>query len=112
MTTRDIQPRPGRIPNFATREEMAEFWDTHDISDYWDELAPVDVEFAPPLSRSLALEIDMETWEEIEALARERELPPDDLLHVWIVERRDAEWERRRSAPGAEAERAAREAER
>ena len=25
------------IPQFATREEDAEFWDTHDFADYWDE---------------------------------------------------------------------------
>ena len=24
-----------RIPEFANREEEAEFWDTHDITDYW-----------------------------------------------------------------------------
>jgi len=97
MAARDVRPRPGRIPDFATRQEMAEFWDTHDISDFWDELAPVEVEFAPPLSRSLALEIDIDTWEEVEALARERDLPPDGLLQVWILERRDAERQRRRS---------------
>lgn len=97
MAAHDMKPRTGRIPSFATREEMADFWDTHDISDYWDELEPVEVEFATPVSRSVALQIDIETWEEIEGLARERGLPPDGLLHVWILERRDAEREHRKS---------------
>lgn len=39
-----------RIPNFASREEEAEFWDTHAFTDYLDELAPVKVHVAKPLT--------------------------------------------------------------
>ena len=42
--------RASRIPDFATREEEAKFWDTHDISDYWDEMKPVKARFAKKLS--------------------------------------------------------------
>ena len=34
-----------RIPDFATRAEEAAWWDTHDITDYLDELEPVTVRF-------------------------------------------------------------------
>ncbi|MBI1880545.1 MAG: hypothetical protein HYR94_20400 [Chloroflexi bacterium] len=37
-TTRDALPE-----TFDTFEEMAEFWDTHDVTDYEDYLAPVEV---------------------------------------------------------------------
>ncbi len=43
-------PQQSRIPEFATREEEAAFWDSHDISDYWDELQPVEVHFAKNLA--------------------------------------------------------------
>lgn len=43
-------PSQRRIPEFATREEETVFWDTHDISDYWDELQPIAVSFASNLS--------------------------------------------------------------
>ena len=33
----------GRIPSFANIEEEAEFWDTHDFTDYMDETWPVKV---------------------------------------------------------------------
>ena len=33
------------IPEFKSREEEATFWDTHDIADYWDNFAPVDIGF-------------------------------------------------------------------
>jgi hypothetical protein len=33
-------PLHSQIPEFATREEEAEFWDSHDVTDYLDELKP------------------------------------------------------------------------
>ncbi|MHB8575587.1 MAG: CopG family antitoxin [Dehalococcoidia bacterium] len=38
------------IPEFASREEEARFWDTHDLADYWDEFKPVRVQFAKNIS--------------------------------------------------------------
>lgn len=85
------------VPDFASREEAAAFWDTHDLTDYFafDGFVRFEGKFEP--STKVVLHIDPETWEEVEALARERDLPPDGLLHVWILERRDAERERRRT---------------
>jgi hypothetical protein len=53
MTTQNehyTKKRESRIPKFANREEEAAFWDTHDISDYWDELKPVKLKVAKNLS--------------------------------------------------------------
>ena len=36
-----LEQHKSRIPEFASREEEAEFWDTHDFTDYLDELEPV-----------------------------------------------------------------------
>lgn len=85
------------VPDFASREEEVAFWDTHDVTDYFafDEFVKFEGEVAP--SEPVTLHIDVETWEEVQKLAQERDLPPDGLLHVWILERRDAERERRGS---------------
>ncbi len=39
-----------RIPEFASREEEAKFWDTHDIADYQGELKTTQARFARRLS--------------------------------------------------------------
>lgn len=36
-----------RIPQFHSREEEAGFWDTHDVTDYLDDLRRGEVRFAP-----------------------------------------------------------------
>ena len=35
------------IPAFADYEEMAEFWDTHDLVDYWEQTEPAEFEVSP-----------------------------------------------------------------
>jgi hypothetical protein len=86
------------VPEFASREEEGEFWDTHDLTDYFDFEDRVDLEVAGPLSEPVTLHVDMETAEEVKAIAKEQGVPWDGLLYLWIIERRDAERERRATA--------------
>ena len=57
-----------RIPEFATRQEEAEFWDTHDFADYWDEWDAVDVEFSDDLSSCVAIPLDTGSIIKVSAL--------------------------------------------
>ena len=102
MTRSKVRSPKRQIPTFASREEEAEFWDTHDVTDYFDdfEYNPSWFQVEGPLSEVVTLHIDLETMDEVRALAKERDLPPDVLLHVWILERRDAERQRRASDAG------------
>lgn len=75
------------IPEFASREEEAEFWDTHDIADYWDELKPVRVKFSKSIDHAVIVRFDLDTFNELLELARERGIFVDTLIQTWIVER-------------------------
>ena len=76
-----------RIPDFKSRQEEAEFWDTHSIADYWDELKPVKVRFAKNLSEGITIRLDPETLKTVRAQAREKGLGPTTLIRMWILER-------------------------
>ena len=75
------------IPEFASREEAAEFWDTHDIADYWDELKPVKVKFSESIDHAVIVRFDLDTFNELLELARERGIFVDALIQRWIMER-------------------------
>lgn len=47
--THEKNERPA-IPQFTSREEEADFWDTHDMSNYWSELEPVELKVAENLA--------------------------------------------------------------
>lgn len=84
--------RTGRIPEFRSREEEAAWWDTHDITDYLDELKPVRVRFAKNLSEGITIRLDPETLLRLRLRARESGIGPTTLARMWILERlREAE---------------------
>ena len=77
----------GRIPEFATKQEEAEFWDTHDFTDYWDEWKPVDVKFSDDLSSCIMIPLDSDSLTEVFDLADKKGVSPESLVRTWILER-------------------------
>jgi predicted DNA binding CopG/RHH family protein len=82
---------PSRIPQFATREEEAAWWDRHDITDYLDELKPVRVRFAKNLSEGLTVRLDPETMQALRERAERQGIGPTTLIRMWVKERLRAE---------------------
>ena len=80
-------PAHGRIPSFANIEEEAEFWDTHDITDYLDESRPVQLTIGPELAERLTLRLEQRDRQQLIALAREKGIGPSTLASMWIRER-------------------------
>ena len=87
MTRQRKEPeKESKIPSFASREEEAEFWDTHDIADYADELKPARARFAHRLSEGITIRLDPETLRELRILARKKGIGPTTLARMWILE--------------------------
>src|SRR5687767_10625091 len=81
-------PPESRIPEFKTLEEEAAWWDTHDVSDYVDELTPVTLDFRQrPSPRPVVVPLDSEGFTALEAKARERGISTTSLAKEWIEER-------------------------
>jgi hypothetical protein len=86
MATNRTPKTKARIPEFASREEEAKFWDTHDISDYWEELKPVRARFAKQLSEGITIRLDPETLTHLRVVAGEKGIGPTTLARMWILE--------------------------
>lgn len=93
-----IETGKSRIPNFASREEEAEFWDTHAFTDYLDELTPVRVHVAKPLAAKVEVRFDEESDRELEVLASERGMKKSTLIRTWVLEHLQQERARRRAS--------------
>ncbi len=79
--------KKSRIPDFKSREEEAEFWDTHDITDLTEELKPVRVRFAKRLSEEITIRLTPEVLAELRSCAEARGIGPTTLARMWILER-------------------------
>jgi hypothetical protein len=75
------------MPDFTSREDEAAFWDTHDVTDYLDELRPVRVTPMPGLSRGMTVRLNPEDREALGKLAAARGIGPSTLVRMWIKER-------------------------
>ena len=77
-----------RIPDFKSREEEAEFWDSHSIADYWDEFEPVKVTVAKPLTHILRVEmpLDPKIIDKLYTHAQKQGIDMNILVRRWILE--------------------------
>ena len=74
--------KQSRIPTFNSREEEAEFWDTHDTADFEDEFEPMNVRFANNLSRASRYALRPRPWRPFGRRPEERHRPHDVGSHV------------------------------
>jgi hypothetical protein len=73
------------ISKARTLEEIADFWDTHSLSDYWDQTH--EVEFEVRAKRRRRVTLDPEVYAQLEVQARARGLLPETLVNLWLAER-------------------------
>jgi hypothetical protein len=81
-------PKPQkRIPEFASLEEEAAFWDTHSTADYEAEFTPVRLRFAKRLSSGVTIRLDLDTLKQLRTMAQEKGIGPTTLIRTWVLER-------------------------
>ena len=84
-----MKKKVSRIPKFKTYEEEAKFWDTHSISDYWDEFEDVDIVFdlQKKKEETLVLKLQKNVKDKLDKAARARGLNISTLARMWLMER-------------------------
>ncbi len=85
------------ISQARTLEEIANFWDTHSLADYWDQTR--EVEFEVRAKRRRRITIDPDLYARVEAQACERGILPETLVNLWLAERLQ-EREKAECSPG------------
>ena len=68
---------------------MADFWDTHDVTDYLTEMEKADlvVELDGPKDETLVLRMQKPVKERLEQVARKKGLSASTLARMWLMER-------------------------
>jgi hypothetical protein len=77
------EPLPDHFPSI---EAAAEFWDTHDLTDYADLTAEIEVTMDLQRRRHL-FALEPELAAQIAEAARRRGLSPETLINLWLSER-------------------------
>ena len=72
--------------NFKTYEKAAEWFDTHDMSDYEDQMKPVDFHFDLRRNRDW-IELEREIAKDVRELAKQQKIPTRKLVNELLKER-------------------------
>lgn len=83
--TDENEPRLTSISKARTLDEIAEFWDTHSLTDFLDQTHEVEFEVRAARRRKVAL--DPEIYAQVETQARSRGVRPETLINLWVAER-------------------------
>jgi len=72
---------------FDTFEEMAEFWETHDITDYDEYLTPVEVEIATHPRREYIITLSDTLNESLRRIQQQEGVSLSTLVNLWVQEK-------------------------
>lgn len=77
------------IPRTDSIQELAHFWDTHDLTDFENELEEVG---EPVFERQIVIPVHLEPEESelVKELAKSRGISDVKLIQEWVVERIEA----------------------
>jgi hypothetical protein len=78
-------PRLTSISKAKSLEEIADFWDTHSLDEYWDQTHKVVFEIRARPRRRVTLDPDI--YAQIEDQARVRGILPETLVNLWLSEK-------------------------
>jgi hypothetical protein len=74
------------VPRFASLDELVEFFDTHDLGEYWDQMP--EAHFEVDIKRKTHLfAIDDELAARVSEIAKSRQIPSQMLVNSWLREK-------------------------
>ena len=79
--------KKSKIPRFKSYEEEANWWDTHDTTEFEDEFKPVKLEFEKPLEHILGVRLDSKTLTQLTKLGSDIGIGPSTLVRMWVLEK-------------------------
>jgi hypothetical protein len=74
------------ISKARSYKEIGEFWDTHDLADYWEQTQPVEFE-VDIQSEVTYYPLDVALSAQIRSIATQRGISPETLLNLWVQEK-------------------------
>lgn len=89
--TKSTRRKPVKLPDFSrmSDEDIADFWETHDSADFWDQMEPVSepLVFATSPKKSISIRLPEAMTIKLKLIAREKGIGYQPLIRMWLLER-------------------------
>ena len=78
------------ISKAQSYREIGDFWDTHDLADYWEQTHAVEFQ-VDAQSEVIYYTLDSSLSEEVCSIAKRRGVSPETLVNLWVQEKLEEE---------------------
>jgi hypothetical protein len=78
--------KPRSLPSFRSLDELVEFFDTHDLGEYWDKMPEACFE-VDLKRRAHLIAIDVELAQKLDRIAQSRRTSSQALINSWLREK-------------------------
>ena len=75
-----------KISKFRSEQEEAEFWATHDSTDYLEGTREVEAKFTRPKKKLVSLRLDEKTIKDLKRIAEGKGIGYLELVRMWVLE--------------------------
>src|SRR4029077_14549000 len=77
--------KKSKLPKIDSIEKLAEFWDTHDLTDFEDELEEI---AEPVFVRGSAINVHLKSREAeaVQRIAQTKGVTAEDLIRAWVLQ--------------------------
>jgi len=81
-----IKMKKSKLPKTDSIQELAEFWDTHDLTNFEEELEEV---AEPVFVRGTAIKVPLESRqiEAVEQMAQAKGVSREELIRAWVLQK-------------------------
>jgi len=86
MHDKESAPKDVLPENFATLEELSDFWDTHSSADYEEVMEPVEVEIDLSSSK-VYCPVARDLLRQVRRQARQQGVSTETLINLWLQEK-------------------------
>ncbi len=83
---RKNRTRKGSVSGASSYSAMGDFWDTHDLSDFWDKTHPVKADVHLEAEESL-YSVEKDLSQTIRKIAHKKGVSPHTLINLWLQEK-------------------------
>lgn len=81
-----VESNSKHIPKFSSIDQLVEFFETHDLGEYWDQMpeAHFDIDIK---RRTHIFAIDEDLADRLTEVAKAKRIPSETLINVWLREK-------------------------
>ena len=77
-----------KLPQTDSIEELAKFWDTHDLTDFENQLEEVkEPVFGRELETIMKVHLQLQEAEAVKRIAEAKEVDEETLIREWVIEK-------------------------